>query len=34
VLEVPLSDEERAAFNVSIGHVKELVAQAEKMLGQ
>ncbi len=34
VLEVPLSPDERAAFNVSIQHVKELVAQAEKMLGQ
>jgi len=34
VLEVPLADDERAAFDVSIQHVKELVAQAEKMLGQ
>lgn len=34
VLEVPLSDDERAAFNVSIQHVRELVAQAEKLLGQ
>jgi malate dehydrogenase len=34
VLEVPLSDEERTAFNVSIQHVRELVAQAEKLLGR
>lgn len=33
VLEVPLAPEEKAAFDVSIQHVKELVAQAEKMLG-
>ncbi len=33
VLEVPLTPEEKAAFDVSIQHVKELVAQAEKMLG-
>lgn len=32
VLEVPLASEEKAAFDVSIQHVKELVAQAEKML--
>ncbi|GMV95663.1 MAG: malate dehydrogenase [Phycisphaerae bacterium] len=34
VLEVPLADDERAAFNVSIQHVRDLVAQAEKLLGQ
>lgn len=32
VVEVPLRKEERAAFDHSIQHVKELVAQAEKML--
>ncbi|GMU22122.1 MAG: malate dehydrogenase [Phycisphaerae bacterium] len=32
VLEVPLSPEEKAAFDVSIQHVKELVADAQKML--
>jgi len=33
VLEVPLAPEEKAAFKTSIDHVKELVAQAEKLLG-
>jgi len=32
VLEVPLSPEEAAAFQTSINHVKDLVAQAEKLL--
>jgi malate dehydrogenase len=32
VLEVPLSAEEKAAFQVSIDHVKRLVADAEKLL--
>ncbi|HOA73369.1 MAG TPA: malate dehydrogenase [Phycisphaerae bacterium] len=31
VLEVPLSPEEKAAFQVSIDHVKELVAEVEKL---
>jgi malate dehydrogenase len=31
VIEVPLSDEEKAAFQVSIDHVKELVDQTEKL---
>ncbi len=33
VLEVPLSEKERAAFQVSIDHVKELVAQVEGPIG-
>ena len=33
VLEVPLNDKERAAFNVSIDHVKQLVGQVEQMMG-
>lgn len=32
VLEVPLSSQEKAAFQTSIDHVKELVAAAEKLL--
>jgi malate dehydrogenase len=32
VLEVPLSAEEKAAFQVSIDHVKELVRDAEKLM--
>jgi malate dehydrogenase len=32
VLEVPLSPDEKTAFQTSIEHVKELVAQAEKLL--
>ncbi|MBI4580023.1 MAG: malate dehydrogenase, partial [Planctomycetes bacterium] len=32
VLEVPLTADEKAAFKVSIDHVKELVAQADKCL--
>ncbi len=31
VIEVPLSPEEKAAFKISIDHVKELVAQVEKL---
>ena len=31
VIEVPLSAEEQTAFQASIDHVKELVAQAEKL---
>ncbi|HSW45446.1 MAG TPA: malate dehydrogenase [Phycisphaerae bacterium] len=34
VLEVPLSPDEMAAFRTSIDHVKELVAQAQKILGK
>jgi malate dehydrogenase len=34
VLEVPLSADEKAAFNVSIDHVKELVRDAEKLLAK
>ena len=33
VLEVPLAPDEKAAFQISIDHVKELVAQAQKLLG-
>jgi len=33
VIEVPLAPDEKAAFQVSIDHVKELVAVAEKLLG-
>jgi malate dehydrogenase len=33
VLEVPLSAAERAAFQVSIDHVKELVAVVQKLGG-
>ena len=33
VIEVPLTPQEKAAFQVSIDHVKELVAQAQKLLG-
>lgn len=33
VIEVPLTKEEKAAFQVSIDHVKELVAQTEKLAG-
>ena len=33
VIEVPLSPEERAAFQASVEHVKELVAEAEALLG-
>lgn len=34
VLEVPLADEEKAAFDVSIQHVRELAEQAERLLAQ
>jgi malate dehydrogenase len=34
VIEVPLSQEEAAAFQTSIDHVKELVADAEKLMGK
>jgi malate dehydrogenase len=33
VIEVPLAPAEKAAFQTSIDHVKELVAQAQKLLG-
>jgi len=33
VIEVPLNDEEQAAFQESINHVKELVAQTQKLTG-
>lgn len=33
VLEIPLSPDEKAAFQVSIDHVKELVAAADKLMG-
>ena len=33
VIEVPLSDNEQAAFQASIDHVKELVAETEKLTG-
>lgn len=32
ILEVPLNDEEKAAFAVSVAHVKELVGQVEKLM--
>lgn len=34
VIEVPLSPAEKAAFQTSIDHVKELVAQAEKLMAR
>ena len=33
VIEVPLDKDEQAAFNVSIEHVKDLVAEVEKLMG-
>ncbi len=32
ILEVPLNDEEKAAFAASVAHVKELVGQVEKLM--